>query len=124
MIQELSSVIEAKGEGCCWGRVWKEKNSPHSSPAILSKVEPDPTAVLFCVSGVFRLDPVPPIAQLHHMLWGGEKSYAIKVENMIEATKLHSRLRRRLNIRNYFSLFLKKATVRKKFSLGFFLLVP
>lgn len=102
----------------------REEQWSLSSPAILSKAEPDPAVVLFCVSGVLRLDPVPPVVQLHHMLWGREKSYAIKLENVIEATKLRSRQRRRFNIRNYFSLFFKKATIRKKVSLDFFLLVP
>lgn len=80
---------------------------------MLSKAEPDPTMVLFCVLGVFRLDPLLPIVQLHHMLWGRETCYAIKLENTIEATKLHLRLRRRFNTRNYFSLFFKMAKIRK-----------
>lgn len=57
---------------------------------------------------------VLPIVQFHHVLWGGETSCAIKLENMAEATKLGSRLRRKLNIRNYLSLLLKKAKNWKK----------
>lgn len=73
------------------------------------------------MSGVFRLDSILPIVQFHHfVLWGGETSYEIKLEKMAEATKLCSRLRRKLNIRNYLSLFLKKAKMRKNVSLGFF----
>lgn len=66
------------------------------------------------MAGVFSLDSVLSIVPFHHVLWGGETKKTL--ENMVETTKLCSRLRRKLNIRNnYLSLFLKKAKIRKLF---------
>lgn len=75
------------------------------------------------MSGVLRLDSVLSIGQFHQVLWGGETRYAIKLENIVETTKLCSRLRGQFNIRNYLRLFFKKAKIRKNVSLDFFFFV-
>lgn len=87
----------------------EEDQGSLSSPATLSLTELNPSLVLFpYVRSLFRLHSVLSIVYFNYA------SYAIKLENMAEATKLCRRLRRKFNIRNYLTLFFKKAKIRKK----------